>query len=122
MNKVIFIDDDPMTLHAAAFIAKKSGVESLCCSEGGEGLAMIEKEKPTLAFIDVEMPEMNGFEVLEKLPKKMCTEEMTVYMMSGTVTDEECERTKRSGAAGIISKPLIASELIDIIRSVCGHT
>lgn len=116
MSKVLFIDDDRLILRMASFIAKKCGAPAVCCSSGQEGLSEIEQEKPALAFIDVEMTGMNGFEVLEQLTSKGLTSAMTVYMMSGTVTDEVCQKAAGLGAKGVIEKPLNAAEVTALIK------
>ncbi|MCR5816788.1 MAG: response regulator [Ruminococcus sp.] len=121
MQKVVFIDDDPMMLRMAAFIAKKAGAESAGCSSGEEGLAYIKDNAPAVAFIDVEMPVMNGFEVLGALGENGAFEKTKVYMMSGTVNEEVVSKASFLGAAGVIEKPLNAAEVIEIIKKSEGE-
>ena len=116
MSKVLFIDDDQMILRMASFIAKKCGVPAECCSSAAEGLSSIETDAPALAFIDVEMPETNGIELLEMLSSKGITDAVKIYMMSGTVTDEVCQKATVLGAKGVIGKPLNAGEVSALIK------
>ncbi|MBR1724183.1 MAG: response regulator [Ruminococcus sp.] len=113
--KVLFIDDDSMMLRMAGFILKKGGHEAFTAESGAEGLRLIEEWRPELVFIDVEMPQMNGFETLEAI-KKSGNTELRVCMMSGTVNDEITEQALRLGAEGVIEKPLNAAEVNAVIN------
>ncbi len=118
MSRIIFIDDDPTTLRTASFIARKGGASEIsCASSGAEGLEMIRAGLHELVFIDAEMPVMDGFKVLEALYTPEGLGEMTVYIMSGTVTEELTRRALGAGAKGVIKKPFAPAELINIIKS-----
>ncbi len=67
--KTIIVDDEPLAREKLrGFLEKESDVEIIGeCRDGREALEAIESEKPDLVFLDVQMPEMDGFEVLENL-------------------------------------------------------
>lgn len=67
--KTIIVDDEPLAREKLRdFIEKESDVEIIGeCRDGREALETIEAKKPDLVFLDVQMPEMDGFEVLENL-------------------------------------------------------
>lgn len=112
--KVLFIDDDSMILRMAGFIMKKGGHEALTAGSCDEGIAQIQELSPQMAFIDVEMPEKNGFETLEAIRAEGLG--LRVWMMSGTVTEEVVARAKSLGAEGVIEKPLNAAEVYSALE------
>lgn len=70
MKKVIIIDDEPLARRIVKeYLSKNEGFELLAeCSDGFEGLKMIQELKPDLIFLDIQMPKITGFELLEILP------------------------------------------------------
>lgn len=121
MGKIMFIDDDPMVLRMAGFMMKKSGNQILTADCGKQGIAAAVEQQPELIFVDAEMPEMNGFEVIRQLKADSASAEIPVYMMSGTVTDETIAEAKRLGAVDIVEKPLNAALILDIIKNNGGN-
>ena len=68
--KAIIIDDELYCCETiATFLESIDDIEVMAqCSNGVEGIEAIQKHTPDLVFLDVEMPKMNGFEMLQKLP------------------------------------------------------
>lgn len=69
MHKVIIIDDEPLGRDLIkAFLSKHEGYELVdSCSDGFEGFKSIQQHQPDLIFLDVQMPRLSGFEMLELL-------------------------------------------------------
>ena len=68
MLKVLVIDDDRRVCSfLQRLLSKKFGLEVLSSSDGIEGLAIINKEKPDIVFCDIHMPLMDGIEILESI-------------------------------------------------------
>ena len=69
MKKIIIIDDEPLARSIVmSFLADYKNIEIVDeCNNGFEGLKAIEKHQPDLVFLDVQMPKINGFELLELL-------------------------------------------------------
>lgn len=109
MSKVLVIDDDPMILRMAEFILKKGGHTAIRAQSGEEGVRLCESGQPDYAFIDCEMPLMNGFETLRKIRERS---DIPVCMMTGTLTPDVLERAGRLGAESCIEKPISAPEMI----------
>ena len=69
MIKAIIVDDEPAVSEILTFFIKKNElpIDIVGTAEDGrEAMALIEKEKPRLVFLDIQMPIMNGFEVMEE--------------------------------------------------------
>jgi two-component system LytT family response regulator len=72
MIKAIIVDDEPYCCDALEILLQRYCPQvqvAEVCHSGETALAAIKEEKPQLVFLDIEMPQMNGFEMLEKLPE-----------------------------------------------------
>jgi two-component system LytT family response regulator len=108
MIKSIIIDDEQHCIDALkADLDKYCGNVEICatCSSGKEGILAIKKYKPRLIFLDVEMPWMNGFEMLEMLDHiDFCTIFTTAY-------DKFAAKAFRISAVDYLLKPVDANDL-----------
>jgi two-component system LytT family response regulator len=70
MKKIIIIDDEPLARSIVVeFLEKHTDIQILAeCSNGFEGVKAITQHQPDLIFLDIQMPKINGFEMLELLP------------------------------------------------------
>jgi two-component system LytT family response regulator len=108
MIKAIIIDDEQHCIDAlVADLSKHCGnveVAARCCS-GKEGILAIKKHKPRLIFLDVEMPWMNGFEMLEML------DHIDFCIIFTTAYDKFAAKAFRISAVDYLLKPVDAEDL-----------
>ena len=113
MLRSILIDDEPQN----AVILKKD-LEMHCpvveviavCHSAKEGIMSIKKEKPDLVFLDIEMPWMNGFEMLEVL------DEINFSIIFTTAHDQFAAKAFRISAVDYLLKPIDAADLKEAVR------
>ena len=85
MIKAIIVDDEPYSCESLATL-----LEQYCpavkiaaiCHSGQEGLSAIEEQQPQIVFLDIEMPKMNGFEMLEKYRKLTLSSSLPPVMIN----------------------------------------
>jgi PAS domain S-box-containing protein len=113
---ILVVDDDPGALKLAASTLKKLGYRSVCCGDGAEALAAAEKEQPGAVVLDLLMPEMNGFEFLQRLRRR--TSGYQVPVIIWTVKDlSDSERAELMAVAqGIVQKSEGTQALLDELR------
>ena len=117
MLKTIFVVDDNDTNLSMARDTLRDHYRVLTLPSALKMFTMIEKVTPDLILLDIEMPEMNGFEALERLKCNPALSEIPVIMLTG-MSDSEMEiRGFQLGAVDFISKPFSAPVLINRIRS-----
>jgi len=115
MIKAILIDDevhclDTLSILLKEFCADVQIVEQ--CHSGSEGLLSIKKTEPDLVFLDIEMPGMNGFEMLEQLA------DFSFAIIFTTSYDQYAIRAIRFSALDYLLKPIDPNELISAVRKV----
>jgi putative two-component system response regulator len=113
--KTIFVVDDSDTNLAKAEEALEDHFNVLTIPSAAKMFDLLEKVKPDLIFLDIEMPEMNGFEALERL-KAGNWASIPVIFLTGTVDTSIEKLSSALGAAGIITKPFSSSILLEQIN------
>jgi CheY-like chemotaxis protein len=105
---VFFIDDDIDDQEILSFIMKESFDHVRCtfANDGKEALNKLQERSfsPDVIFLDINMPRMNGMELLTEIKKVDHAAEIPVYMYSTTSEEEIVDRCRQLGAAGFIKK------------------
>lgn len=87
---VMVVDDDESSRRRLTGILKEQGYQSVQASDGTEALALLEKKHPSLIFLDLMMPKMNGFEFIAKLKENTMWQKIPVVVLtSKDLTDED---------------------------------
>ena len=113
----IFVVDDSDTNLATAEEALEDHYNVMTVPSAAKMFSLLEKITPNFILLDIEMPEMNGFEALEKLKKNDLWANIPVIFLTGTTDASIEERGLKLGAVGIIVKPFSAPVLLDYIKS-----
>ena len=112
VRTILVVDDDPDTLemHARIVQAHSHSHRVLTARNGLEALDLLQREQIDLVLLDLVMPELDGFGVLEAMREQGITREIPVIVLTGKVlTEEEMERLNR-GVATVLSKGLFSLE------------
>ena len=94
------------------------GVEIRTAKDGKEGLELIQAEQPKLVFLDVMMPEMNGFEVCETVKHKLGMKDVFVVMLTAKGQEFDRKRGEQAGADRYLTKPFDPDELLALAGEV----
>ncbi|MCZ8157434.1 MAG: response regulator [Leptospira sp.] len=112
---ILIIDDTPDNLtHISTLLKEKFKVK--VATNGAKGLTIAATDpKPNLILLDIMMPEMDGFEVCQKLKGDPNTASIPVVFLSGKSESSDIEKGLSLGAQGFISKPVEPEKLFEII-------
>ena len=115
--RVMIVDDDFLNLKMASFILEKNGIEVIALKSGQELLDKIKDNKPDLILLDVNMPEMDGFETLERLrAQEESSLEIPIIFLTGDDSNETETKGLALGAMDFIKKPFVPNVLILRVR------
>lgn len=116
MACTLIIEDSAFIRRRVAEVLRADDNEILEAANGYEGLDKAEKLKPDIIILDLLMPEMDGFEVLNALNERGLT--IPVIVLSADIQDTTQAECLKLGAVAFIKKPLIGNELLDIVHSI----
>ncbi|HWR04201.1 MAG TPA: response regulator [Humidesulfovibrio sp.] len=115
-KKIMVVDDDPDIVEYLVSIFKEKGYET-CSAEGGEGaLEMLERERPDLLTLDLEMPEEWGPRFYRKFSQKPEFKDLPVIVISGLAGIHLAIRK----AVATVSKPFEPAQVLEIVEKTIG--
>ncbi len=117
--RILVIDDEPGIRHALSQLLEYEGYEVHTAGGGSEGLALYEKTKPHLVFLDVKMAGIDGLEVLKRL--RQLDPVATVVMISGHATIQTAVEATQLGAYDILEKPLDTDRVLVLLRNALAQ-
>jgi signal transduction histidine kinase/DNA-binding response OmpR family regulator len=103
-TKILIIDDDQISRYLLGQIIGDPAFEVLQAGSGAEGLQRARDDHPHLIFLDLKMPGLSGFEVLEALRAEPTTRQIPVIIVTSTVLTKEEERLLAHAAAPLLPK------------------
>jgi CheY-like chemotaxis protein len=126
MTKILVVDDSPVDRRLAGnFLERRAGsvaadkatgITAVYANNGKEALAVIEKEKPDLVLTDLQMPEVNGLELVEQIKIKYPA--LPVILMTAHGSEEIAIQALRIGAASYVPKRNLAQDLLETVEDV----
>jgi len=107
---VLVVDDDPNILEMHSRLIEQTGRRAIIARNGREALTLVEQQAPDLILLDLMMPEMDGFAVLDELRTRETMRQIPVIILTAhLLSDADLERCNR-GVASILGKGLFSAE------------
>jgi len=117
---ILAVDDDDLIRRLVQFNLQRAGYRVTPARDGLEALEQIEQERPDLVLLDVNMPRLDGIELLRRLRADPGTATLPVVMLTAKAQDEDILEGKRSGADYYLTKPFSPTELLAVVQEVLG--
>jgi len=117
-HKILIIDDERVNVTLVQFGLKEQHYEVIVAYDGDEGLKKVREENPDLIVLDVQMPNMNGYEFMTELKAFQGFETTPVIMLTANETMEDI--FKLEGVKGYFVKPVSLSALMEKIKECIG--
>lgn len=120
MSVVLVVDDSAMTRNFTAKFARNAGHETLQAENGRQGLEMIENQQPDCVILDLLMPDLTGFEVLEEL--KTRNSSIPVVVLTADIQESTRVKCTALGAFAVLNKPPKEEPIREVIESALRAT
>jgi diguanylate cyclase (GGDEF)-like protein len=115
---IVMIDDEPLMLEILEIYLTQEGYRNFIKVENStRALEVLHLEKPDCVFLDINMPEVDGFEILEKLRSNPDTMHLAVIVLTSDTDPSTKLRALELGATDFLEKPIDSSELILRLRN-----
>jgi two-component system alkaline phosphatase synthesis response regulator PhoP len=123
MPKILIVDDEPFIRQLLELTLEEledEGVELLFATNGNEALEAIRKESPCLVFLDVMMPNMNGFEVCNIIKNELGITDTYTVLLTPKGQKFDKEKGREVGADMYMTKPFNPDEVLAKAREITG--
>src|ERR1022692_841469 len=117
LNRIIVVDDDPTTRILCRQVLEPEGILCDEAADGIQALTLMALEIHDLVLLDIDMPKMQGTEVLRRLRENPPGPHLKVIMLSGRATEDEMALMMRAGADDYLSKPFSLVQLRERIKA-----
>ncbi len=104
--RILFVDDDPILREFAQVNLASAAAEVDVADDGIEALDMLSRRRYDLLLVDLEMPRMDGFELLARLRADPETAHLPVIVETGREDVDAIDRAFRAGATAFVTKPM----------------
>lgn len=115
-EKILVVDDDKNVLLLVRVNLELEGYEILEALDGEEALKVVREEEPDLILLDIMMPKIDGWEVLERLTKESKTSRIPVVMLTAKTQESDQIKGWEKGVVDYITKPFNPVSLAEVVR------
>ncbi|HEX8949095.1 MAG TPA: response regulator [Dissulfurispiraceae bacterium] len=117
MAKTVLIVDDSVSMRQlVSFALKDAGYEVIAAVNGKDALVKLDGAKVQLVITDLNMPEMDGIELIKQVRRKPGCKFIPIVMLTTESQEGKKQEGKQAGASGWIVKPFAPEQLIDTVR------
>jgi len=118
-TKILLIEDDTFLVEMYTTKFELEGFEIVSAEDGKKGLDMVKKEKPDIILLDILMPKMDGFAVLDALKADIKMADIPVIMLTNLGQKDDVKKGFEKGAVGYLIKAhFMPSEVVDKIKKI----
>lgn len=120
MKKILVVDDSASVRQQVGLALTQAGYSVVEAGDGLEGLAMLERGDIAMVICDVNMPRMNGLEMVEAIKRDSRHSNLPIVVLTTEGHPALVERAKKAGAKGWIVKPFKAELMVSAVSKLVG--
>jgi DNA-binding response OmpR family regulator len=118
---ILVIEDDPMAARIAELSLSNEGFKTIVAPNGLKGLKIAQEDPPDLVLLDLMLPGVDGFEVLNRLRAKPQTANVPVVVVSSKSQLTDKQTAEKIGANAYVTKPYKRGELVELVQSLLSE-
>ena len=115
VRKVLCVDDSAADLSALRKILNDANINVVFATNGKDAIQYARAEMPDLIFLDIVMPDMDGFKVMRELQKDPSTRDIPVVFVSSKSQKADQAWAKMQGGRGFVPKPVNQAAILEAI-------
>ena len=116
---VLVVDDNERNLRLARGVLRAAGLRTIEAATGGTGIALAGKRLPDVILLDLELPDMDGWEVARELRTEARTAHIPVVALSARPYVGDRDRLLKAGFVDYLEKPIDVGAFPEQVRSYC---
>lgn len=121
-ERILVVDDEPDIVALVVYHLAKAGYRVSSAQSGPDALALARRDRPALVILDLMLPGLSGFEVLEQLRADRATRNVAVLMLTARREEPDRIRGLTMGADDYLTKPFSPQELVLRVSAILRRT
>ncbi|HSP57231.1 MAG TPA: response regulator [Halomonas sp.] len=121
MAKVLVVDDEPNIVLSLEFLMQQAGLDVVTAEDGESALERVAEGAPDLILLDISLPGISGFDVLERLRHDTDHARLPIIMLTAHGREVEREKGMALGADDYITKPFSTQALVDKVKTLLAE-
>lgn len=118
MKQVLIVDDSQTVRNELARALKLAGFATVEAADGQAGLDLAREQEFSVIILDINMPRMNGLEMLEHLRLDWATANVPVVILTTEAEEPMIQRARKAGAKGWLIKPVTTAQIVSTVVAV----
>jgi two-component system, cell cycle response regulator DivK len=120
-KSILLVEDNEVNRRLAGFLLRSQGYHVREATTAAATFEMIDRERPDLIVMDVQLPGMDGLEVTRKLKEQPATADIPVIAVTSYAMKGDRERALAAGCAGYVTKPIDKNTFIQEVAAHVGN-
>jgi CheY-like chemotaxis protein len=119
-KKILLVEDNEVNRRLAGFLLRSQGYQVREATTAAAAFEMVEKERPDLIVMDIQLPGMDGLEITRKLKEQPATADIPVVAVTSFAMKGDREKALAAGCAGYVTKPIDKNTFIQEVATHVG--
>ncbi|RCV90866.1 response regulator transcription factor [Billgrantia montanilacus] len=121
MAKVLVVDDEPNIVLSIEFLMQQAGFDVVTAEDGESALERVAETPPDLILLDISLPGISGFDVLEQLRSDPQHARLPIIMLTAHGREVEREKGLALGADDYVTKPFSTQALVEKVKTLLAE-
>ncbi|MDE2416439.1 MAG: Hpt domain-containing protein [Burkholderiales bacterium] len=117
---VLVVDDSITVRRVTQRLLKREGYRVALANDGLQALERLQEEKPSVVLSDIEMPRMDGFDLVRNIRSDDKLRDLPIIMITSRIAEKHREHAKELGVDHYLGKPYSEEQLLELVRSYCA--
>jgi two-component system, cell cycle response regulator DivK len=119
--KVLIIEDNEQNMYMLTYLLENSSYEVVQAFSGIVGIKKAKEDKPDIILLDIQLPEMNGYEISRELKRNKESKNIPIIVVTSYAMVGDKEKALEAGAVGYIEKPIDPEIFVSQMESFLPH-
>ena len=120
MKRILIADDKPSSRELVRTMLEHCGYEVIEAADGAEAVEKARGSQPQLILLDLQMPELDGFGVIERLRAEACFADTPIVALTASAMHSDGAKVLAAGFSGYITKPIRLAQLRSEVARLLG--
>lgn len=120
MITILLIEDNELNYEIMSRMLTRHGFHIVIAKNGADGIAIAEKQLPNMILMDLNLPDISGFDLAKKLKNNPITQQIPIIALTAYRMNNDDEKAMLAGCETVEAKPIMFAQLIQKIENYCA--